>query len=92
VTSFLLQNISGTFLSADSANFVNIAQTLQVPVATVFWIIFPQLNTSDISTPIVYVLPAMFFLLFGTILWKVWESQEKDRLARVWDYSINYFM
>lgn len=92
VASFLFQNISGTFLSADSANFVSIAQTLQVPLSTLFWIIFPNLNTSSFVTPISYVIPAMLLLLFGSILWKVWESQEKERLAKVWDYSINYFM
>eukprot|EP01124_Arcella_intermedia_P001286 TRINITY_DN10694_c0_g1_i1.p1 TRINITY_DN10694_c0_g1~~TRINITY_DN10694_c0_g1_i1.p1 ORF type:complete len:419 (+),score=67.75 TRINITY_DN10694_c0_g1_i1:107-1258(+) len=80
IFAFLFQNLAGSFLSAESANFVNIAQTLQVPFTTLFWIAFPALNTSSYSTPIGYIVPAMLLLLVGTLLWRVWETLEKARL------------
>jgi len=92
IFSFELQNIMSTFLNSESANFVNIAMTLQVPVSTLFWYIFPKLYTSQYIPPPEYIAPAVLLLLVGSYWWKVWETQEQERLAKVWDYSINYFM
>jgi hypothetical protein len=45
IGTFAVQNIMSALLSADSANFVNIAMNLATPTSTLFWIIFPELQT-----------------------------------------------
>jgi len=81
--SFFIQNMVGSALSAESANYVNIAMTLATPVCTLFWIVFPVLNTSPIPAPLWSTLPALFLLVIGSILWKVWEKKEQERVAEL---------
>jgi len=79
VLAYICTTIAAAELNRSSANFGLIASTLGSPLAALFWILFPHLSQDSTTTPLWSVIPAMVFLIGGSVLWKKWEVREKYR-------------
>eukprot|EP01129_Flabellula_baltica_P014139 TRINITY_DN6717_c0_g1_i1.p1 TRINITY_DN6717_c0_g1~~TRINITY_DN6717_c0_g1_i1.p1 ORF type:complete len:377 (-),score=44.90 TRINITY_DN6717_c0_g1_i1:5-1093(-) len=80
IFSFITVNLFVAALSEESANYQAIASLLGTPVTTIFWLIFPQLNPDQSSTPLWSVIPALGLLFLSTVMWKYWEKRQAKRL------------
>jgi len=91
VGTFAIQNIMSALLSADSANFVNIAINLATPASTLFWVLLPNLQTPGQPVmPLWSIIPSLLFLMMGIVMWKIWELDEKSKiLEREKVFSLN---
>jgi len=72
-------------LNESSATFSVLSVVPVTPITVVFWIIYyqydpnSQLNKESGSMPLWSVIPALFLLLVGVILWKKWEIDEEKK-------------
>jgi len=83
ISGYFLAYFCSAGLNESSANYNLIANTLGSPVSALFWIIFPNLNPENTQTPLWSVLPALFLLVLGSVIWKWWENHERAKMALI---------
>ena len=79
IAGYFISYFSGAGLNESSATYGLVATTLTSPVVIVFYLLFPSLNLNNTNSPLWSVLPSVFLMVLGTIVWKLWENKEKRK-------------